>query len=429
MSPSDIASELRHYVETAFTYVFAAANDDGGLAAIQPGGVSGCWTTAEAIDYYLSGGIFGSDPATMVRHGIEFLLDTQISTGEDRGGWPVVATASFSSAMATGHCLSALERSTRYLGSDQALLRRIDTALVRGLEWIARSVNTDGGYGVCPCGGGDGIRPRMLATTYVLRGLSDCARMSPPPKLATDAIAWIKRCRKPTGGFGADPDIRTGDDPDNTARAISALLRSRHLQPNDPMVAESIKRIKHWKDGASLWSCGTETYVLPASPGQMITNNNTLFDVGEAFALAEFANCHEEFREILEYLCKERRVDGSWVLTSPARRDDSIVMWATSENAHLLAIGYRRYLPHRIAALEQRHRKMHRVWIASVISSFISMTVLIAMIAGLPTIVIEQFFGKDSLMTTSMLNWLTGTVLVGVLINLLSSWLWERRRR
>ena len=107
-------------ITKGFLYLQRVQNSDGGIPATKPGAVSGCWTTAETLETLLSSSYFSKDPKAFAEGLIHFLKSSQLTTGHQRGGWPLVSAGTRASTMATGHAVSALLLVKNFYQEDKA---------------------------------------------------------------------------------------------------------------------------------------------------------------------------------------------------------------------------------------------------------------------------------------------------------------------
>lgn len=115
---------FRENIIDGIKFILSNQNSDGGIAAIRPGDVSGCWSTAEALEIFLKNPFFPRNQLYKAKDMLEFLLKSQ----KPNEGWPLVFGGKISSTMATGHALSALAMAEKVFPQNATLLAKIQSA-------------------------------------------------------------------------------------------------------------------------------------------------------------------------------------------------------------------------------------------------------------------------------------------------------------
>lgn len=363
---------LRNEIRRGIQFLLSVQNADGGVPATKPGDVSGCWTTAEALDALLSTPYFPDEQLYRLRNMVEFLLESQLleddsletketssplHQGEEVreflipptlpeatlvGGWPLVVSGPRPSTMTTGHCVAALARAQRIFHTNEELKDGIARAKEAGINWLHLNQNHDGGWGVEPAVGPAGKESRMISTTYALRGYFEEGYSSANSKDVREGIRFIYSSVNSDGGWGKKPGVDSNAC--NTARAVTALIRSGEYSPTQPIIKKAAKFITDSKPRNRLWELGTETYIVKGAPGQTIYNENAPFDVLEAYLRVGYTG--PEVRELVMWYLKNQEDDGRWYLGSNGFKVRELSTWPTNEAIFVLDLACEKHLRH-----------------------------------------------------------------------------------
>ena len=335
-------------------------NTDGGIPATKAGVVSGCWTSAETLETLLASPYHDADPRPFAADLISFLKKTQFPNGEHRGGWPLVVGAGRASTMATGHAVAALALTQQYYREYTNFSSELTVVIDQGFDWLARTKNTDGGWGVEPAGGTDGSISRMIGTYYALRPYFVASKTVDNSKIVRDATEWVRGLANADGGFGGK--FRTASDACDTARAVSIFLRSNYSKTDDKLIRRAIKFIVSSRPRSMLWSLDTETYVTEGAPGQTVYNSNTTSDVLEALVRAKVFDRHVE--DLLDWYIKTQEEDGSWFLGANKEFVREIVTWSTNEAIYPISLAASAYVERKLPLVQRDAKVFRRISIA-----------------------------------------------------------------
>ena len=400
-------------ITKGFLYLQRVQNSDGGIPATKPGAVSGCWTTAETLETLLSSSYFSKDPKAFAEGLIHFLKSSQLTTGHQRGGWPLVSAGTRASTMATGHAVSALLLVKNFYQEDKALITKVAPLIDKGMEWLTTNQNSDGGWGVEPSGGTDGVKSRMISTVYALRAFLANSKTVDSSKNVRDAVEWIKQLANSDGGFGGQFGDRS--DSCNSARAVTALLRSQYCKPSDRLMQRAIRFIVYSRPKFKLWPLDTETYVTEGAPGQTIYNSNTTADVLEAFLRCGLFNAAVE--DLVRWFLADQEEEGSWYLGANKDFVREISTWSTNEALSALMLAARVYAARKLPSVQKTARVFKRIAI-----TFALLAVLeVLFIVDLP----DAFRNIWLSIPESTRALILGGILIALLVNLLSATIYD----
>jgi len=318
--------------------------------------------------------------------------------------------------MATGHIVAALALATDYFRDDHQLATRLHKMIDAGLEWLETHKNVDGGWGVEPSGGMDGSISRMISTVYALRAYFALSKTVENSRTVRNAISCILTFKNRDGGFGGKFGLPS--DPCNTARAVSALLRSGYCTPTHPTIKDALRFIIHSRPGRKLWYLDTETYVTEGAPGQTIYNSNTTSDVLEAFVRAGHFSRH--VTDLIKWFLDNQQDDGSWFLGANDHFVYEIKTWSTNEAIYPLSLASTAYVERWLPTLEQRQNKWKRLSLALAITAITQ----VFFIVEFPTFVKSAWNNLPQPIRDAIVQ----VVIVGVVVNLISALLYDRMR-
>ena len=397
-------------------YLKYVQNSDGGIPATSPGVISGCWTSGETLEALLASPYHDKDPRPFALSLINFLESSQLNSGQDARAWPLVVGGKRGSTMATGHVIAALGLAMNYFEGDPQLTARLQKMIEAGLEWLEMKKNVDGGWGVEPSGGVDGTVSRMISTVYALRAYSALSKTANNSRTVRDAITCIRTFRNRDGGFGGKLSLPS--DPCNTARAVSALLRSEYCTASHPDIKDALMFIIRSRPGRKLWYLDTETYVTEGAPGQTIYNSNTTSDVLEAFIWAGCFSKH--VKDLIKWFLDNQQDDGSWFLGANDSFVREIKTWATNEAIYPLGLASTAYAERWLPALEQERSKWKKLSLALAITAVTEAFFIVEF----PVFVKSAWNNLPS----PLRDLLVQVIIVGVVVNLVSALLYDRAR-
>jgi len=389
-------------------------NADKGIPATVSGVVSGCWTSGETLETLLLSPFHDKSINGFALDLIQFLQSSQIKTGKDRGGWPLVIEGKKASTMATGHNLAALVLAQNHFEHDTQIVTSVQDAVNIGYEWLEKHQNADGGWGVEPNGGADGSVTRMISTFYALRAYFAQSKTVDTSKTVRDGIIWILGVRNIDNGFGG----RKGyvSDPCNTARAITALLRSQQYTTKDPVIRTGLNYITKAKPYRKLWPLDTEVYVTEGAPGQTVYNSNTTTDVLEAYLVANQYNKNVE--NLVSWFIENQQDDGSWFLGANSTFVRDIKTWSTNEALYVLSLASNAVSEQYVNRLRIRVATLKRLSIAL----FLVIVFQFGFIIKLPGNLIQLWYQIPE----NIRNIIIQGVILALAINLISSFLYDK---
>jgi prenyltransferase beta subunit len=335
---------FREYARKGIHFLLSNQNPDKGIPGTKPGDVSGCWTTAEALEIFLLSSHFQKEYIPMAKDMLRFLLDTKLP----QGGWPLVVGSTQISTMATGHALAALIISKKVFSCESRLFTEINDAISNAEEWLKRNQNSDGGWGVEP-ESSYGKESRMISTCYALRGYFELGYTTENSKAVRNGIKYLLDIANKDGGWGGKMGLKS--DPDNTARALIALIRSKKYDSSSPIIKKGVKFILKSRHSKSLWRVDTESYVSAGAPGETIFNANTPYDVLEAFIRCQYFG--KEVGDLIQLFINSQEDDGRWY-TANSHQGRPICTWPTSEAISVLDLAQEHYMKNMFQASESK---------------------------------------------------------------------------
>jgi squalene cyclase len=271
---------------------------------------------------------------------IGFLLVTQANDG----GWPYVNDGP-NSTLSTGHSLSSLILSSRYI-SDKTLQKKVSTAIEKGLIWIESNQNDDGGWGVQPSLANEGKLTRISSTYYALRPYWSKNITYYNSSVVKNAVDLLLGLQNQDGGWpfiqGEKKDNIS--DVSNTSRALLALIRSGYDFPTPDIIEKGINFLIYKKLKGTSWKLGVENF-SSAIPAVTLYHNNSPCDALEALVCANYFG--KATREAFAWLLNSQRQDGFWELTSPDPDQHDLERawtWSTTEFVHVINLVSEKYL-------------------------------------------------------------------------------------
>ena len=367
---------LRDQIELAAVGLMRLKNADGGMPAVRAEHSSGCWTSAITVHSLLSIGALPVNGIGALRDVIEYLLNSQIVTEGEKGGWPL-AQGERGSAMATGHSCAALQRAMRMFDYDPALTARLKSSVAIGKRWLTDRQNDDGGWGPEPAAGGEGKASSILATGYALLPFIESGETSHTPGVVQEASRYLGNRRHGSDGswsyqFSLPGDVST------SARAVVTLLRCRACTPQDHVARGALAFILSKKDPKSgLWDVVEEPVFYPDAGGNISFHQNALGDVLTFFA--EIGYRGPEVGYIVSWLlATQDKTTGLWPLASPNWRAKEVETWSTCTWALALDIASRKLGDTALegtdlSAAKAIHRKLRLPMVAVLSVSMVSL--------------------------------------------------------
>ncbi len=343
---------LRTQLHRAISTLLSFQNEDGGIPAVLPGQSSGAWTTASCLESFLLCAYFPPGILENCIRMVSFLITVQ----QPDGGWPYVVTGPIST-LSTGHTLSSLVLAKRYI-TNQNLLSAIDSSIQKGLIWLEKNQNFNGGWGVQPSLGEDGNLSRISGTYYALRPYWMLGISCNDSDTVKKGANFLLNYQRKDGGW---PFVR-GDLVDdisevsNTARAMLALLRSQYASANSEIIQRAVDFLISSKLPNSSWRLGVEGFSSKIHQVNLATatlyHNNSPCDALEALVSANHFGITT--RDAFSWLLSSQREDGIWELTSPdpAQHDlERAWTWSTTEFIHVLNLVSEHYLKYMVDRL------------------------------------------------------------------------------
>lgn len=398
----------------AIRYLHWAQNPDKGIPATKPGAVSGCWTSGETLETLLFAPYHNVDPSPFAFELINYLELTQITTGKEKGGWPLVVGGKKSSTMATGHNVSALCLCKVYFRDNISLVPRLDHMIDAGIKWLDGNRNVDGGWGVEPSGGPDGNGSRMISTVYALRGYFAQEKIVDNSQTVRNGINWIIKCKNDDGGFGSK--LGGGSDPCNTSRAIVALLRSKHCDKDSKVIKDGINYITRLRPSKKLWNLDTEIYVTEGAPGQTVYNSNTTADVLEAYIRAGYFNKHVE--DLLKWFLDKQMDDGSWYLGANNDFVYEISTWSTNEALYAISVASKALVEKELPRISKQVKMLVRLCYSLALMAVFELLI----IAKVPDYIQSGWVNLPE----NLKNLIIQGIFLSLLVNILSALLYDR---
>jgi hypothetical protein len=341
---------LRYQLQKAISILSTFQNHDGGIPAVLPGQNSGAWTTASCLESFL---LCAYSPLNILDNCIgmvNFLLTAQLPGG----GLPYV-NASPISTLSTGHTLSSLILSKKYI-SDKNLLAKVNKAIENGFTWIESNQNLDGGWGVQPSLEGEGKLTRISSTYYALRPFWSQGISYNESDVIKGGIKLLLGSQIADGGWPFIQGMKVDgkSDVSNTARAILALIRSGYTTPNSEIINKGIGFLISQKLEGTSWRLGVEGF-SSTTPAVTLYHNNSPCDALEALVCADYFG--DETKEAFAWLLHSQREDGIWELTSPDSSQHDLERawtWSTSEFIHVMNFVSGYYIKYKVDQILDR---------------------------------------------------------------------------
>lgn len=196
--------------------------------------------------------------------------------------------------------------------------------------------NEGGGWGVEPSSV-HGNESRMISTCYALRGYFECGMTVENSLDVRRGINYITNIVNSDGGWGGKEG--NNSDPDNTSRALIALIRSDEYDLNNNIILNGRNFILKSKHN---WKIDVESYVTEGAPGQTIFHSNTLYDVLEALIYCRYFG--REVHDLIQWFVDSQEDDGRWYLSDFNEIDRENIIWSTSEAISVLDISQKEYI-------------------------------------------------------------------------------------
>lgn len=331
-------------------FLLSHRNSDNGIPAVNLQDISGCWTTASTVETLLLGRYLPKKELVHVRSMVEFLLNRQ-NTGE---GWPISVGTQQTSTMATGHTIAALSLATGVFHADNALVNRIEKAREIALDWLHRTQNDEGDWGVEPATE-VGKKSSTMATCYAIRGFLSTGQNYESSRDIQEGINYLISKVGFDGGWGQREGISS--DPANTARVVCTILQSGKYDVNHPVIKRALAFILSTKKE---WKIKVESYVVAGAPGQVYFHANTPADVLEALVRCKYFG--KEVEELIRFFMDSQDdMNGFWQFQDFEEVDDSICTWTTAEALAVLDLAHEAYANHLFRWLGWKHTKYWQV--------------------------------------------------------------------
>lgn len=324
---------FRHEILRGIDFLVSVQNADGGIPGMRATGTSACWTTAEALETILLSPYLRLSFYPHVFKMINFLLNTQITSGNDKGAWPEYISTSNAQTLTTGHAIAALRLSKEIVVDDAEFTQKITHAIEEGLRYLNRVQNSDGGWCIEP---GDGnAESRAFSTIFVLRGYVTNEYYFGNCTAVRDGCNYlISLLDSKSGGFSKN----AGESPDTcyTARIISILLRAKARTKKDVIIKRSLKFIYADKSLKSLFSIKHESYDSVHSAGMVIFHSNTPIDVMEALCLCD--EYDKRIKTLGKWIHDSQENNGGWYLggSRDPNINEGVITWTTNEAVYAL---------------------------------------------------------------------------------------------
>lgn len=356
MKLGDRLYTIHDAVENAIGFLKSpgAMNSDGGIAATKPGDASGCWTTAETLEIFVeTESLFHLGLKQEIEKMASFLLENQ----QKDGSWKLTYA---NHTVTCGCAVEALTILLRVVQQEDLREKAIDAAK-RGIEWLKKHQNDDGGWGPDPTGGGDGSRSRVISTSVALQAFFSKGERDSNSVFIRKAIEYLEEIQNDDGGWG--PISSEKSDPCNTARALQSLVRSHKYSAKDAIIAkgwryifrERFRTIKTAKNIArnspsSGWESTMETFLIGHGySGRVFLYNNTIYEVMCCSLLLGHIN--KNILDCLRHYLLEQQEDGSWHFNG-----EETCTWPTNQGLHILNLSSR-ILKQGTLVKKQRNRK------------------------------------------------------------------------
>ena len=383
-------------------------------------GTSACWTTAEALEAVLLSPYLRLSFYPHVFKMINFLLNTQITSGNDQGAWPEYISTSNAQTLTTGHAIAALCLSKEIVVDDADFTQKISHAIEEGLRYLNRVQNPDGGWCIEP---GDGnTESRAFSTVFVLRGYITNEYYFGNCTAVRDGCNYlISLLDRESGGFSKN----AGEAPDTcyTARIISILLRARARTKKDPLIKRALKFIYADKSLKSLFSIKHESYDSVHSAGMVIFHSNTPIDVMEALCLCD--EYDKRMKKISKWIRDSQENNGGWYLggSPDPSINEGVITWTTNEAVYALGC-------YNIAFSERYHFALQkRVKIYGSIIIALAIIALSLLISPVHWSEENWFFLLWTKLPALVRNTVLGSVIGVSILNVLSNLLFDKIKK
>lgn len=403
------------HIDKGINYLYSIQNADGGIPAISQHHPSCCWVTAEAIDAILG---YKSNSYTnfhFVKQMCEFLLSTQITIGADAGGWSMMPTnPARASTLTTGHAVCALSKAKNVFTLDIDFCSQIDASIKKGYAWLESHKNSDGCWGLEPADENAGQETRIISTYFALLAYFSLDYDVNTSQTVRKAISYIKNVINDDGGFGYKKGEKSTAY--HTARIVYLLIKSNDEKPKSKYVKKLMAYIKstsNWRDFEKL---DREPYVSSDAIGQTTFFGNTPIAIINACCLSN--NSFKHLEKYADWLSKNQEDTGKWLLGKS--EDQSIVeSWSTNEAIDSLILLQNKYYPKKIMQLKKNNKVYKMLFI-----TFLLLFVLSTIVLGAYTSIafIQNIISK---VPDWLRKFLITTLLGGLVLNFLSSWIYD----
>jgi hypothetical protein len=338
---------LSEQIGAACVSLLQSKNPDGGIDSIHFGATSGCWTTASALWSMNESCGIAHIGLTPIRDMARFLIGSQIATGDEQGGWPMLPGANACS-MSTGHSIAALVGCRHLLDTDSALVAELDRVVALGLKWLERWQNPDGGWGPQPASSTQSQSGNSLvfSTHYALMGFwRETPQTAAYASMKSKAIKFLVAARNKDGSWGKSTG-NSGDVSD-TARALITLVKCGAYAPADNIIKAAGAYILRKQGKQGLWPLGRIELLFPRSGGITVFTNNRTLDALQALSVLKAYDKTGEraLSQGLEWLLSSQETStGTWFISSPYDPPNKdLHTWPTAEWLYTLAVVARAY--------------------------------------------------------------------------------------
>jgi prenyltransferase beta subunit len=362
---------FREQIGKACGILISHQNEDGGIPGTSFGVASVAWDTADALEAFLLSSGFTKLGLLRIHRMVEFLLHSQICPGgpsirfrdevspksPELGGWPWLRTAR-ACTMATGHAIAALRLSQSLFNEDANLSQRLKLATQYGVLWLEKNQNEDGGWGVEPNSVGEASASRVVATYYALHGLWTVGEIFPSAVVVRKAVNYLLSVRNDDGSWGYANGI--AGDVSNTARAVTALIRSGYWLPSSPEVQAGIGFLRRRCDSSgALWNISQEGYAHLDATDHVVYSNNSVCDSLVCMLTANYFG--REAVQSLHWLLNSQQSNGVWHLSSPGETRRDISTWSTAEWVQVIDLAQVSYVGHIVHSRREGTRNGERL--------------------------------------------------------------------
>lgn len=309
--------------QKGLSWLLSMSNQDGGIAAANPGDPSGPWTTSVAI----SAIVYGNSDSTVLSGMVNYLLGSQISSAENDGSWPLVSDLN-PSTLATADCLRALvavERAQPH-GVD---VTSVAAAKGRAVSWLLTNQLPNGGW---PEGSKvRGQRDSLFASCSAFMALVGCEAMPAQARQrATNYILSLHDAN--SGGWRQATVSGIHEQPvtvSDTARTVVCLLSYTDLNADNQIIASGVKFLRRSvRTLGNVRSQKVTTAVYGA--GESVVNNNSVCDVAIGLAIAE-RKMRRSLAKVVVFLDSSfDHALGIWNLQDK-NHSESITTWPTGD--------------------------------------------------------------------------------------------------